>query len=269
VTTIQTQVAQVQSDVNKQGREQVLDWLCSHDYSNQLKINIDLHQAGTGLWFFKHHHFMDWKNSSGSSTLFCPGGPGTGKTVISAQVVMHLQNSFPDIGKPILYIFCDYKMRPDQKIDDLLASLVRQLGFFSGDVFETLKLLCSKYKTKNLRLPQKDLLEELEKALKLVGDTYIIVDALDECDKEPRSRLIKELARMSSQCTIRLLATARGESDIEALFKGDSRLTIEAAEGDIKLYTERRGESFAQDLVNNQDLRAEVVRAVVDASEGM
>jgi len=48
VTTIQNQVAKVQSDVNKQGREQVLDWLCTYDYSDQLRANVDLHQAGTG-----------------------------------------------------------------------------------------------------------------------------------------------------------------------------------------------------------------------------
>lgn len=113
MTTIQNQVAIIRSDVNKQGREQVLDWLCSYDYSDQLKANMELHQAGTGWRLLNNPIFKDWENSASSSTLLCHGGPGTGKTVMSAQVVRHLHKQASDLGKPVLYMFCDYKMRTD------------------------------------------------------------------------------------------------------------------------------------------------------------
>ena len=269
VTTIQNQVAKVQSDVNKQGREQVLDWLCSHDYSAQLKANMELHQVGTGQRLLNNPTFMDWKNSSSPSTLFCHGGPGTGKTVMSAQVIRHLHEKPSDFSKPVLYIFCDYKMRVEQSTAHLLASLVRQLGFFSSDVFGKLKQLHARCKEKSLRLVEADLERELEGALTMVGDTYIVVDALDECEKSPRSSLIRILREKSSRCTIRLLTTARREPDIEALFEGCPAIIIRASDEDIELYAKKHTEDLEQSLVNNQDLCCEVVKAVVNASEGM
>lgn len=269
VTTIHNRVAKIESDISQSDRDEVLEWLCPYDYSKQLKVNVDLHQEGTGQWFLDNHIFTDWQNSVESCTLFCPGAPGTGKTVISAQAVIHLQRTLNNIHKPVLYVPCDYRRRADQTIDRLFASLVRQLGFSSRTVFQRLKALCSKCKNENSRPVRKDLEKELEEALRLVGDVYIVIDALDECDKEPRSMLISELKRLSSESTIHLLVTARGESDIEALFEGSLRLSVKATEGDIELYAKERGNHFEQDLVSNQGLRDKVVRAVVDASEGM
>ena len=269
VTTIRNQVAKVQSDVNKQGREQVLDWLCTHDYSDRLRANVDLHQAGTGQWLLNNPTFMDWKSSSSSSTLLCHGGPGTGKTVLSAQVVRHLREEVSDSGKPVLYIFCDYKMRVEQSRAHLLATLVRQLGYFSSDVFEKLKQLHARCKEKSSRLVETDLERALEEALTIVGDAYIVVDALDECEKSPRSSLIRILRGKSSKCIIRLLATARREPDIEALFGGCPAIIIRASDEDIELYAKKHTKDLEQSLVNNQDLCCEVVKAVVNASEGM
>ena len=269
VTTIRNQVAKVQSDVNKQGREQVLDWLCTHDYSDRLRANVDLHQAGTGQWLLNDPTFMDWKSSSSSSTLLCHGGPGTGKTVLSAQVIRHLHEEVSDSSKPVLYIFCDYKMRVEQSRAHLLATLVRQLGYFSSDVFEKLKQLHARCKEKSSRLVETDLERALEEALTIVGDAYIVVDALDECEKSPRSSLIRILRGKSSKCIIRLLATARREPDIEALFEGCPAIIIRASDEDIELYARKHTEDLEQSLVNNQDLCCKVVKAVVNASEGM
>jgi hypothetical protein len=269
VITIQDQVAKVQFDVSKQGREQVLNWVCSHDYSGQLKTNTELHQAGTGQWLLDDPTFMEWEKSSSSSTIFCHGGLGTGKTVMSAQVVRHLQEKSSDFGKPVLYMFCDYKMRAEQNIAHILSSLLRQLGFFSSDVFETLKQLHARGTGESSQLGEPDLKQALEESLKIVGDTYIVVDALDECKKGARSQLIEMLREKSSRHTIHLFATARREPDIEALFEGCPAIFVEASEGDIKLYAREHTKDFEQSLVTNQVLCCEVVEAVVKASEGM
>jgi hypothetical protein len=283
VITIQDQVAKVHFDVSKQGREQVLNWVCSHDYSGQLKVNTELHQAGTGQWLLDDPTFMEWEKSSSSSTIFCHGGPGTGKTIMSAQVVRYLQEKLSDFGQPILYIFCDYKMRAEpnkmraeqnemraeQNITHLLSSLLRQLGFFSSNVFKILNQLHARGTRGSSQLGKPDLEQALEKSLKIVGDTYIVVDALDECEKGACSQLIEMLREKSSRHTIHLFATARREPDIEALFEGCPAIFVEASEGDVKLYAKERTKYFEQSLMNNQDLCSEVVEAVVKASEGM
>jgi hypothetical protein len=267
VADIQVQVAQVQSHIDKHGREEVLNWLCPHDYSNQLKINVDLHKAGTGQWFLEDPHFINWKTSSSSSTLFCPGAPGTGKTVMSAQVVIDLQQNFSGSGKPVVYLFCDYKMRTTQKTDDLIANVIRQLGFSSSEVSKRLASLWDENKAHNSRLSRSDLEREAEEAFAIVGATYVVIDALDECQQESRSDLIQMLSKIASRCTIHLLATARGQRDIEVLFDGSPKLAIQAADDDIKMYAVDRAKGF--DLALDHNLCNEVVKAVVDASDGM
>jgi len=188
---------------------------------------------------------------------------------MSAQVVRHLQEELSDSGKPVLYIFCDYKMRVEQSRAHLLATLVRQLGYFSSDVFEKLKQLHARCREKSSRLMETDLERALEEALTIIGDAYIVVDALDECETCPRSSLIRTLREKSSRCTIRLLTTARRESDIEALFDDCPVIIIRASDEDIELYAKEHTKGFEQSLVDNQELCNEVVQAVINASEGM
>ena len=136
-------------------------------------------------------------------------------------------------------------------------------------MFEKLKQLYARYREKSSRLVETDLERALEEALTIVSDANIVIDALDECEKSPRSSLIRTLREKSSRCTIRLLTTARREPDIEALFKGCPAIIIRASNEDIELYAKERTKELEQSLVNNQDLCCEVVKAVVNASEGM
>jgi len=184
-------------------------------------------------------------------------------------VIRHLHEEVSDSGKPVLYIFYNYKMRVEQSRAYLLTTLVRQLRYFSSDVFEKLKQLYARYREKSSRLVETDLERVLEEALIIVGDAYIMVDALDECEKSPRSSLIRTLRDKSSRCTIRLLTIARREPDVETLFEGCPVLIIRASDEDIELYAKKHIEDLEKSLANNQDLCCEVVKGVVNASEGM
>ena len=49
-------------------------------------------------------------------TLFCPGIPGAGKTIITAVVVNDLATRFADdLDIGIAYIYCDFRRRDEQK----------------------------------------------------------------------------------------------------------------------------------------------------------
>jgi hypothetical protein len=70
----------------------------------------------------------DWLETD-KQTLFCPGIPGAGKTIITAIVIddlkTRLQND-PSIG--VAYIYCNFRRRDEQRAEDLLASLLKQLA---------------------------------------------------------------------------------------------------------------------------------------------
>ena len=60
----------------------IVDWLTSIDYAAQQGDFISRRQDGTEVWLLDSDEFHGWLNQK-QQTLFCPGIPGAGKTMIT------------------------------------------------------------------------------------------------------------------------------------------------------------------------------------------
>jgi hypothetical protein len=92
----------------------VLDWLTLVDYGPQQTDYLKRRQPGTGQWLLDSPKFQTWLNIE-NQTLFCPGIPGSGKTILTSIIVEELSRRFsndPTIG--IMYIYCNFR-RQDQR----------------------------------------------------------------------------------------------------------------------------------------------------------
>src|SRR5271155_4005075 len=69
-----------------QESQKILDWLTPIDYAPQHSDFISRRQEGTGQWLLNSDQFQTWLNTT-KQTLFCPGMPGAGKTMITSIVV--------------------------------------------------------------------------------------------------------------------------------------------------------------------------------------
>jgi hypothetical protein len=67
-------------------KHELLQWICPVDYHVQHRDFSDRHQPGTGQWFLQDIKFQEW-NRSKDGTLFCPGIPGAGKTIMASVVI--------------------------------------------------------------------------------------------------------------------------------------------------------------------------------------
>jgi hypothetical protein len=70
-------------------RKAIFDWLTPIDYSPQQNDFINRRQAGTGQWLLDSAEFLGWTETS-KQTLFCPGLPGAGKTILTSIVIEEL-----------------------------------------------------------------------------------------------------------------------------------------------------------------------------------
>lgn len=218
---------------------EVLDWLTRVNYGPQQSDYIRRRQPGTGQWLLESAEYRDWLKSN-KQTLFCPGIPGAGKTILTAVVTNDLTKQCLDdqtIG--LAYIYCNFRRKDDQKAEDLLASILKQLSQCQSSLPESVKELYKRHKDRRTR-PS---LDELSTALQFVLVTYsrvfFVVDALDECQASDGCRkvFLSQLFDLQKKCLVNIFATARPIPEIIEKFNGIT-LEIRAHESDVQKYLE-------------------------------
>ena len=90
----ETQERREQTRERQLEHDALLDWLTPLDYTAQQHDFVNRRQAGTGQWLLDSAEFQAWLEAD-HQTLFCPGIPGAGKTILTSIVVEELTTRFP------------------------------------------------------------------------------------------------------------------------------------------------------------------------------
>jgi Cdc6-like AAA superfamily ATPase len=249
-----------------QQRQTILNWLTPVDYAAQQEDFISRRQAGTGQWLLRSKEFQSWLDTD-KQTLFCPGIPGSGKTILTSIVVEELSTRFskdPAIG--IAYLYCNFRRKDEQRAQDLLASLLKQLSEVQCSVSDSIKSLYAEHEENRTR-PS---LNEISRALQSVASIYsrviIVVDALDECQVFDNCRMtfLTEIFSLQTQTRANLFVTSRFIPDITVRFTGSTILEIRAHNEDIRQYLDGRILQSGKKLlvVHCEEIKTEITKAV-------
>jgi hypothetical protein len=252
-------------------RQTILQWLTPVDYAAQQSDFIGRRQKGTGQWLLDSTQFQAWLETD-KQMLFCPGIPGAGKTILTSIVVEELTTRFcNDRSIGIAYLYCNFRRKDEQKAQDLLASLLKQLSEERSHLPDSVKSLFDKHKVKRTR-PS---LDEISGAFQSVVATYsrvfVIVDALDECSISDGSRQIfmSCLSSLQVKCGVNLFTTSRHIASIEKEFEGNVKLEIRASEEDVRRYLESHMFRLPGFVVRSAELQEEIKSNIVKAVDGM
>lgn len=247
----------------------ILDWLTPIDYAAQQSDFIARRQAGTGQWLLDSAEFQAWLKDD-NQTLFCPGIPGAGKTILTATTIDDLVTRFqndPDVG--IAYIYCNFRRKDEQKAQDLIASLLKQLSEERSPLPDITKSLYNKHKEKRTR-PS---LDEISRALQSVAAMYsrviIIVDALDECQALDSCRMtfLTEILGLQYKTRANIFLTSRYLPEIIERLRGSITCEIRAHNDDVRRYLDGRIWQSGRRLL--ETLCGEIKTEISKAVDGM
>lgn len=254
-----------------QGRQNILDWITPIDYALQQDDFINRRQAGTGQWLLDSSEFKTWVETD-NQTLFCPGVPGAGKTILASVVVEELNTRFENNGNiGIAYLYCNYRRQHEQKLVDLFVSLLKQFVQEQPSIPDSVKTLYDRYKNKRTRPSLDEISGVLQSVVAKYSRVFIIVDALDECQASDgcRQRFLASLFNLQAKCKINLFATSRPILSIEKEFEGNSKLEIRASEEDVRRYLDSHMFRFPGFVVRSLELQEEIKTYIVKAVDGM
>ena len=266
ISEVRVDVAEMKAKVHKNEDTEVLNWLTIVDYGPQQSDFISRRQAGTGQWLLDSAEFQAWLDTN-KQTLFCPGIPGAGKTILTSIVVNNLYAKFekdPNIG--IAYIYCSFKRNDEQKLEDLLLSLIKQLAQGRLSLPDSVKFLHNNHKDKRTRPSFDEISRALHSITTIYSRVFIVIDALDECQvsNDCRVKFLSEIFAIQTKHETNLFVTSRFIPDIAEKFNQSTLLEIRAHTEDVRKYLDGRISQSESNFLKGyrEEIKTEIIKAV-------
>jgi NACHT domain len=248
----------------------IIEWLSPTDFPTQQHGIITRRQEGTGQWFLDSFELKRWLQGS-DKTLFCPGIPGAGKTMMAAIAIDHLYRTTQcnDIG--VAYLFCSYKAQTDQNASSLFAALLKQLVQSRPDIAVPVTQNYEHHIKQRSRPSLDEILRVLQSICLNYTTVYIVVDALDECaDRDgTRGQLIDKLRELQAKTDVRLLFTSRSIPEITQKFQSNLVLEVRASEEDVRRFVAGQMPRLPNCIRRDDELKQAVQNKIVEAVDGM
>lgn len=201
-------------------------WLQPTDYlspGNEYMKHLHAHVPGTGDWMLQSPVFQTWSSPDHTPTpcLHLRGVAGSGKSVLAASVIRHLQHSGPKV--PVLFFFFRQIVDKNHSSQYLVRDFAAQLLPHSQPLTDVLDGLSKSQGVSDIRLEQ--LWSYIIETLRQLPRVFCVVDALDEMDEADFDFITNLKSLIDTKPNgVRLLVTSRPIPKIEHVLKDPSIL---------------------------------------------
>lgn len=191
--------------------------------------------------------------------------------IFRSVAIDHLQVFTARNDQAVLYFYFDYKLQSEQTPLRFIQTLLHQLlSTFSQVPPEALGLYQAV--TKRKELPGwKELTSIFLTICNQSRDVFIVLDALDECDRVDNRGPIIDFIKDIKKSKARFMVTSRPyPADIDELLGRCTQILIEASDSDIRAYILDRIDRTPQvSRIIDTGLRDMIVESVASKSHGM
>jgi hypothetical protein len=275
--TLANQAAQERSRLQAR-RMQLLSVLSTIDYATQHRKLRDLQHPGTGVWLLNHAAFGAWRESSASSCFALYGIPGSGKTILSAQIADALTPSYNGTEACLCFYYCDYSDAATLSLETLIGTLLRQM-LSKSDIPAAIEGQITAICDNGITPPLHALLDMFRCTLQTYSSVFLVIDGIDELSREAQSALlavINESLNMEKVMIKVYTACRSEENDIRRAFSGPRYSGIEISPShlatDIKAFIMDQVDEHLKSgrlVVSNDSLKDEIVESLTTGARDM
>ncbi|KAF0322340.1 hypothetical protein GQ607_010421 [Colletotrichum asianum] len=205
----QAALAKAQDDTKQRKWSSLLLRLSSYKHETAFNNALGEKHRGTAEWIFSTRQFQDWLESADSSVLNVSGKIGSGKTVLSANLISYLSQNLPPRCS-VSYLFVRIDDEESRQANAILRSLIFQA--LTGYKAEN-RLMVLLEKSASHSFERGSLLSLLGHFISLFEKTYLVVDGFDQCPQHEQHSLLEIFSNLMQMNTgsgaVKILISAR------------------------------------------------------------
>jgi ankyrin repeat protein len=193
---------------------------------------------------------------------------------ISSTIIEHIRSIYEsDPAVAIAYFYFDFNDNEKQQHEKCLRSLIEQLSVQSVQSMDALNILFARSKDGQQQPTTDALLSTLQHILRDFQQTFIILDALDECkEREALLKLLENTMDWKVE-NLHILATSRRERDIEETLAplATNQICIQSAlvNADIHVHICDRLQNDPKLNKWPANVQREIEKTLMDGAHGM
>jgi hypothetical protein len=192
--------------------ENLLTKLCKFTFVGDIKKFVELFHPGTRKWLFTIVN--NWFTKQESKVFVLTAGPGVGKSVLAAKII----KVFEAKKSLAAFHFCKFNNSNYSNPQSVIQSLANQMcDFIEGFKKILLQQLKRPNKVLNLQDAFQVYLKEPLEQLPENKPMLVVIDGLDECESDQRTKLLDVLAKEFVKLPpwLKVLVTSRPEIRVQ------------------------------------------------------
>lgn len=167
-------------------------------------------------------------------------------------------------------MYFDYRDQDDQSATSVVASILKQIVAAFPTVPSSVMEIFDKLQGSEHQLSLHELEEIIHSVTASTSCTYLVIDALDECDEQKHRRsLLKILERFKGKQHIRVFVTSRSyPQDIRTTLGHSPQIVIEAHDSDLRLYMLLELQNACEGIID-EEFALQIVEKIIKGAQGL